>query len=922
MSASRLQQEMQLFAEALERPPAARSAFLEDKCPDDPAMRSRVMSLLSSHDRVESDGPTAETAAAPRPNLPAVIGPYRITSRLGEGGMGVVYAAEQTHPVRRRVAVKVLKFGQESEEILARFHAERQALALMNHANIARMLDAGVHDGRPYFVMELIQGVPITRYCDKRMLPIEDRLELFSRVCDGVHHAHQKGVIHRDLKPSNILVTEEDDRPVPKIIDFGIAKAVTPRLLEATVHTEMGRIIGTPDYMSPEQADGGGGMDIDTRADVYSLGALLHELLSGTTVFGLFERGAGIDEARQAIAHRTPPKASDSLLAGDAEKAAANRSSTPESLARTLRRDLDWITRKALEKDRLRRYPSASEMASDVQRFLQGDAVIARPPSASYRVGKFVNRNRGSVAAGVVVAVSLVAAVFISVFSAIEAARQRADAQETARELERVAEFESRRLLDVVPEEMGLSIENAIGDSLEDVNFTTVAMAALRENIFDNTLAAIEEEFDNEPLLKARLLHSSANTMLRLGLVEPALAPQQESVKIRAEILGEQDLSTVESRVGLGDIYRELGRFDDAAEIFEETLAKRSEMLGADHPDTIHLTDKHAHNLHQAGRLEEAEPIYREALKVSTRALGPDDEQTGTILNNLGYLLAEQGRNEEALAYLTDGLRIARRTLEPTDPKVLAAVANIGGVLIRQDKLDEATGYFKEALDGFRHINGDEHPLTLTMLSNTGFLLQQQGKLDEAKPYYQESLDVRSRVLGPDHPETLVSASNLANLLMRQDEDEQARELYERVYRVRMKTLGPDHFSTINSAISMAQVERKTGHPDLALALTTEVLDVMAEQHPEGHRLLRSSLAQHARTLHALDRFTEAETYALRALEESRARLGLGHSTTIRSLQYLVELYTDWAKTDPEGDHLASAEKWRQEKERAEAGEH
>jgi eukaryotic-like serine/threonine-protein kinase len=397
--------------------PADRAAYIARACGDDPALRERVERLVAAH--FAAGGFLADAAPelagavdqAPAEGPGTVVGPYRLMEQIGEGGMGVVFVAEQQHPVRRKVALKLIKPGMDTNEVVARFEAEQQALALMDHPNIARVLDAGVTDrGRPFFVMELVRGIPVTNYCDRARLGVRARLELFVQVCQAVQHAHQKGVIHRDLKPSNVLVTEHDGTPAAKVIDFGVAKAAGPRLTDRTVYTRFLQLVGSPLYMSPEQA-GLSGLDVDTRADIYALGVLLYELLTGTTPFDKDRfQTAGYDEIRQIIREEDPPKPSTRLstLGLAATTVSANRGSEPRRLSALVRGDLDWVVMRALEKDRNRRYESAAAFALDIQRYLTDEPVLACPPSAAYRFRKFARRNRRAVAtatAGAVVVV-------------------------------------------------------------------------------------------------------------------------------------------------------------------------------------------------------------------------------------------------------------------------------------------------------------------------------------------------------------------------------------------------------------------------------------------------------------------------------------------------------------------------------------
>src|SRR5688500_16424201 len=433
-----MKSEETLFAEAAgTESPEARAAYLDEACGGDATLRAQVEGLLAAHERaagfMESPAPlpgiTAAGVAAPgltpsagssgaraRAELVpvgATVGPYKLLERIGEGGMGVVYMADQAHPVRRRVALKIIKPGMDSRQVIARFEAERQALAMMDHPGIARVLDAGTTDGgRPYFAMELVKGVPITEYCDANNLTPRERLGLFVQVCHAVQHAHTKGVIHRDLKPTNILVTLHDGVPVPKIIDFGIAKATggaAQQLTDKTLFTHFAQMIGTPLYMSPEQAELSG-LDVDTRSDVYSLGVLLYELLTSTTPFDKKRLGeAALDEVRRIIREEEPPRPStrvSTLLGETLTAVSAKRRMDPGKLGRSMRGELDWIVMKALEKDRTRRYETASGLAADVLRYLDDEAVQACPPSAGYRFRKFARRNKRALASAAVLALA------------------------------------------------------------------------------------------------------------------------------------------------------------------------------------------------------------------------------------------------------------------------------------------------------------------------------------------------------------------------------------------------------------------------------------------------------------------------------------------------------------------------------------
>ena len=432
--------EATIFAAALDRTdPADRAAFLADACSGDAKLRRRVESLLKAHAEPDEilDAPPRNSGTidyAPITEGPgSMIGPYKLKEQIGEGGFGLVFVAEQQEPVKRKVALKVIRPGMDTREVIARFTAERQALALMDHPNIARVLDAGATDsGRPYFVMELVRGIPITDYCDQNHLAPRDRLELFVTVCQAVQHAHQKGIIHRDIKPSNVLVTSHDGKLVAKVIDFGVAKAVHQQLTDRSIYTQFTQMIGTPLYMSPEQAEMSG-LDIDTRSDIYSLGVLLYELLTGTTPFDKkrFAKAA-YDEIRRLIREEEPPKPSMRLSTSDSiASIAAQRHTEPAKLSNLIRGDLDWITMKALEKDRTRRYETANGLARDIQRYLADEVVEARPPSVSYRVSKFVRRHKGQVLAASLVLLALVGGIVGTTLGLFEARRQERNAKDS-----------------------------------------------------------------------------------------------------------------------------------------------------------------------------------------------------------------------------------------------------------------------------------------------------------------------------------------------------------------------------------------------------------------------------------------------------------------------------------------------------------
>jgi serine/threonine protein kinase len=442
-----------LFITVAELPTADRASYLAEHCGGDADLRAAVERLLVAHEHPASilgrTGPGMATASfasiTERPGM--MIGPYKLMEELGEGGFGLVFVAEQTQPVKRKVALKVIKPGMDSKPIIARFEAERQALALMDHPNIARVLDAGTTEsGRPYMVMELVRGIPIMTYCDENQLTPKERLALFATVCHAIQHAHQKGIIHRDIKPSNVLITSHDSKPVAKVIDFGVAKAIGHQLTDRTIYTNFAQMIGTPLYMSPEQAEMSG-LDIDTRSDIYSLGVMMYELLTGSTPL---ERQrfatAAYDEIRRLIREEEPPKPSQRLSTCDTlASVAANRKTEPTKLSRMFQGELDWVVMKALEKDRTRRYQTANGLARDIQRYLADEVVEARPPSVGYRLRKFARKNRPALTAAAVIALFLTVGIAVSTWQAMRARRAEAAARAAERRARQAQRAEAER---------------------------------------------------------------------------------------------------------------------------------------------------------------------------------------------------------------------------------------------------------------------------------------------------------------------------------------------------------------------------------------------------------------------------------------------------------------------------------------------
>jgi non-specific serine/threonine protein kinase/serine/threonine-protein kinase len=683
--------------------------------------------------------------------------------QIGEGGFGVVFLAEQQQPVRRKVALKVLKPGMDTRQVIARFEAERQALALMDHPNIARVLDGGqTAMGRPYFVMDLVKGLPITEYCDQNHLTLRERLELFRSVCQAVQHAHHKGIIHRDIKPSNVLVSRHDSTPVVKVIDFGIAKAMGQQLTDKTLFTNLAQLIGTPLYMSPEQA-GMSDLDVDTRSDVYSLGVLLYELLTGTTPFDKVRlSNVNYDEMRRIIREEEPPRPSTriSTLGQTATAISARRQSDPNRLSRLIRGDLDWMVMKALEKDRNRRYETASAFAQDIERYLRDESVQARAPSAAYRLRKFVRRNQGPVLAATMVLLALGGGMIGTTLGLVQASEQRnsaqkaAEAEKKARETAEIREAEIKAVLEFVKNQI-LAAVRPEGDQWGLGREVTLRKAV------EAALPFVATSFKDQPLIEARLRLTLGYSFSCLGEATIAAEQYQTAHVLYTQHLGSDHPDTLGSMSNLATCYDLLGRSTEAFTLREQTLALCKAKLGPDHPDTLASMRDLATSYYHLGQLTKARELREQTLALCKAKLGPDHPDTLASMHDLATTDMHFKRHAEALKLHEETLALRKAKLGPFHRDTLASMNSLANSYRDCDRKADALKLHEETLALMKGKLGPDHPYTLMSMNNLAISYTARGQHAEAVKLNEETLAFRKAKFAPDHPDTLRAMNNL-----------------------------------------------------------------------------------------------------------------------------------------------------------------
>src|SRR5262245_34584500 len=753
--------DIEVFAEAVQLLREERIAFLDRACADDVDLRQRIEALLRSNDRAGDfleEPPTgsitegrAKVAAGEKPG--DQVGRYKLLQQIGEGGCGVVFVAEQEEPVRRRVALKIIKPGMDTKSVIARFEAERQALALMDHPNIAKIFDAGATEsGRPYFVMELVRGIKITDYCDQHSLTTEERLNLFVQVCQAIQHAHQKGIIHRDIKPSNILVTTTaEDVVLPVVIDFGIAKATSnQRLTDNTLFTAFEMLIGTPAYMSPEQA-ALTSADVDTRTDIYSLGVLLYELLTGSTPFDTGQLlKAGLDEIRRVLKEQEPVSPStrlSKLTDADLTTVARRRHSEPPTLVRTVRGDLDWIAMKALEKDRTRRYPTANGLALDIQRFIANEAVVARPPSKTYKMQKLVQRNRLLFAGIGVIALLLVTSLIVVSTSLTKERRSRREAEAASIKSQQITKFLKEMLQGVGP-------SVALGEDTK-----------LLRRILDQTVERVGKEMAHQPQVEAELRNIMGGLYGELGYPGQGEKMVRRALEIHQKEFGPKSLEAAASLNLLGRQLMGQSKRPEAARAYSEALAIRRRLLGEEHTDTATSLSDLAAVYGEEGKVVEAEAMAREALRIR-RKLGENNSgQVADLLRNLCIILGNGGKWAEAEETAREVLKMRRNLHGPEHPSVAGALHDLAWTVGAAKRFEEAESLEAEVVLMQGRLLGDSHPDVSITLNSLGGLLGNRGDKHASEAVLKAVLSIQRKMLADDHPATLETLCSLARVL-------------------------------------------------------------------------------------------------------------------------------------------------------------
>lgn len=804
------------FLEVLAKPtPEHRRAYIDFVCETNAELRDHLIGMLEAHEKYATpmpgdNPPRAETKQFETPSAiepgTIVAGRYKIVEPLGQGGMGIVYFARRTSEPAMDVALKIIRKGMDSEHILNRFRNEQQALAMMNHPNIAKVLDAGMtDDGRPFFVMELVKGLSLTSFCDQGKLSVAERLELFRDICTAVQHAHQKGIVHRDLKPGNILVGLSDGKPISKIIDFGLAKALHYQLVRDPEKTSPGDFMGTWQYAAPEQVESTN-LDIDTRVDIYSLGVILYELLTGAPPIDRASVEKAVkEELLRKIREEDPPKPSTKIhSSANLPSIAALRRAEPAKLEKMVRGDLDWIVMKALEKDRNRRYASANDLAAEVDRYLRDEPVAAGPPTLRYRLGKIARKHRGKIVAASMLVVLIAAAAVISTIGWITANRERRRADEQAAIAKAVNDF----LRDDLLSEVDPAVQVKVGQPF--VNNISV------KQVLDRAAANVGKRFADRPLVEAAIRHTIGKTYMGLGDFKSAREQLERAETLRRQTSGKDDQDRLNSLYELAWLAMNTSRFSEAELMLKETAELRGKILGDQHPDTCRSKYAYALWMDRQGRHGAAQKLFEEVLAVQKRMPSVWQRHALATQRELAATLANQGDLTGAEKLLRETLESQREALGRDHPDTFDTQNSLALIYDKQKAHIKAEAALRELLAVCEATFGEKYPRYLIYSSNLAGVLNEQAKFADSLVIYQKIVPILRQNTGPKSYFTLGAVQNTALVLVALNRLSEAEPLLLEVYAGCCGTLGETHENTREVLENIIEVYTRMKKPEKA----------------------------------------------------------------------------------------------------------
>jgi serine/threonine-protein kinase len=870
MNTERWRRIEELFCAVVKRPASERDNYLTRICDDDEELRLEVLSLLAldtSEDFILDPIESAvhSLTAKPKDDLTGErVGPYRVLRLIGRGGMGDVYEAERDdEQFRRRVAVKIIKRGMDTKFVRDRFLRERQILASLDHPHVARLIDGGATpDGSPYFVMEFVAGEPITDYSRRQSLSVNDKLKIFLKVCSAVQYAHQKLVVHRDLKPSNILIDEDGK---PKLLDFGIAKLLSPDGSQSHTRTETALRLMTPEYASPEQARG---QAVATTTDVYSLGVVLYELMTDrrphefrTYSPAEIERAicdTGIEEPSKVVGRTTGAGA---------------------KLARQLAGDLDNIVMMAMRIEPERRYQSVEQFSEDIRRHLAGMPVVARKDTFGYRTGKFVRRHK----AGMAILAMLIVLAVVMPLQASRIARERDRANQEA------------------------ATAQAVTQSLVAM-FEVTDPGKARGNVItarellDQGAEKVLRELKNQPEVQAKLLDTIGQLYQSIGLYDREQPLLEEALKLRRQALGGESLDVATSLNHLGEVARVKDDYAKAELLFREALAMRLKLLGRERAEVAESMNNLGRALVDRGNFDEAESLLREALALYRKLLGAERPEVANCLTGLGRLMGETGKFHEAELLYRQAMTMRRKLYGDENPSVAHSMNNLGMMLQEQGDLKGAEAMYREGLAIRRRLLGDEHPEVAMSLANLGCVSQDLGKYDEAERLYRQVLALRRNLFGEEHPRLATTMNYLATLLRDRGDYEESEALFRQSLAMRRRLLGDEHRDVGTSLRDLGALLYLKGEYDESEKTQRQAIATYQKTLKPDHWMIHRSRSNLGACLVKLKRYREAEEELLASYAGLKAVLGDRHSQTQKVVGRLIELYDSWDKPE-KADH-------------------